>query len=143
MKVVYLKTEIDVRTGAHGEETAFIHDELLAGNLRCFLGGLAEAKTFVRERKYGPHYGPKVATWSVTLPDSGCITTCRDRQSALGTVAYFLGHGRAPALTRTEHCPHPGCDGHGEISKRQKSGRYVQRPCPQHVEPESIVEEVA
>ena len=139
MIVEYLKTEITTRIGAHGEETAFA---TIDGDLRCFLGGLPEAKRFLRERKAGPHYGPRAASWSVTLSDSGCVSVYGAREHAVDTVAYFRAQGRTPTLTRTETCTYPGCDGHGDVNERGRRGHYVSRPCPQHLEPVETIEEV-
>ena len=51
VNVTYLKTEIDVRPAMSGcGETAFV---CLDGERRCFLGGLAEAKQFLKARSKG------------------------------------------------------------------------------------------
>jgi hypothetical protein len=136
--VKYLGTEISVRPGnASTGETAFVGT---GPTLRCFLGGLSEAKLFLRERKNGPHYGPREASWEVLL-ENGSSTMCRDRAAALSSFDYFVRDGRTPRLIRHEHCAHPGCDGHGDITYKPRGWKsWTTRTCPLHTERESTVE---
>lgn len=140
MIVTYLKTEIRVASDTD-RCSAFA---TIDGELRVFLGGLAEAKTFLRERKNGPHYGPRVASYRVTLVDSGSISTTWRRDVAVSEVAYWAREGRRATVTRIEHCPTPGCDGDGRVltpaTARQRHG--TERPCACHVASVETVETV-
>lgn len=136
MKVTHLKHEIEVHPGtASSGETAFIK---LDGELCVFLGGLAEAKWFLRERKAGPHYGPRAVSWHTTL-DSGCCASYHNEAAARRDVAYFRLCDRKVVLSYTEHCPYPGCDGYGDVVERRLRGCTRTRPCPQHSEPVECV----
>lgn len=135
--ITYLKHEIRVSPGTSSSgETAWV---VVDGALRCFLGGELEAKRFLRERKLGQHAGPRAASWSIEL-ESGSSTQVGTAERAADTAAYFRAQGTPHRVVRTEHCRHPGCDGSGEINERQRSGRYVQRPCPRHEAPVEVIE---
>ena len=136
--VSYLKHEIrvDVGTSSCGEVAWCVVD----GKQICFLGGEAEARRFLRERKMGERFGPRQATWSVELLDSGSSSVVYTAARARETAAYFAG--RPLRVVRRELCPVPGCDGseRGEIKERTRRGFWVDRPCPCHVAPVEIVE---
>lgn len=136
--VRYLGHQIEVRPGTRTSgEVAFVRLPELNGNQRCFLGGEAEARRFLRERKMGPVFGPRAASWEVRCLDTGSSTIVWSAESARETRDYFAG--RPVRVTRFEFCPVPGCDGHGEIGER-RHGFVVHRPCPRHEPRVEIVE---
>ena len=132
----YLGHEITTYTRDHGQETAHV---IVDGKPECFLNGLAEAKRFLRERKAGEHYGPRPASWHITL-DSGCSASYHTYAAALGDAAYWDREGRPYTLARREFCSYPGCDGDGHVIERGRNGRTTERPCPAHAAPIEIVE---
>jgi hypothetical protein len=136
VKVAYKGVEIVVRTGSHGEEIAHA---VVDAEQRCFLGGLAEAKQFLRERAYGALSGPRAASWWIDL-DSGCSASYSLAENALSDSAYWIREGRAHKLWRRELCRQPGCDGSGEVSARFGGRYYSHRPCPRHEEPVDVLE---
>lgn len=139
MIVSYLKHEISVVAG--GRSSGEVAHVVVDGARRCFLGGLDEAKRFLRERKAGPHYGPRQASWGIYL-DGGSSSHYASRERAVETCHYFAREGMSFRLVRSECCAHPGCDGYGEVSERGRRGFTVQRPCPHHVDITDTVEEV-
>lgn len=134
--VKYLNHEIRVDPGgsSRGEVAWCVVD----GERRCFLGGEEEARRFLRERRMGPRFGPRAATWSVELLDSGSSTHVATEARARETMHYFAG--RPVRMSRVELCPVPGCDGHGTVTEKLRSGRYGDRPCPQHAPIVEVVE---
>ena len=135
--IKYLGVEIDVRPGT--ASSGEVAHATIDGERRCFLGGESEARRFLRERRWGHVYGPRQATWEVLLLDSGSSTTVYSGARARETEAYFVG--RRVRTTRVEHCPVPGCDGHGEITEPGGRRRFVtHRPCPRHVLAIAVIE---
>lgn len=136
--ITYLKHTIEVTPGgrSHGE-TAHV---TIDGERHCFLGGETEARRFLRERKLGPHYGPRRASWYVRLQGSICTSTYYTHACALSAVAYHEREGQLCTLVRVESCPFPECDGYGEVSEHGKRGMVTHRPCPQHVAIEEVTE---
>lgn len=131
----YLGHEINTYVRDHGQETAHA---IVDGKPMCFLNGLAEAKRFIREAKAGEHYGPKPASWQITLENSGCVAMYGRESVARSDAAYYLADGRTIELSMCELCAYPGCDGHGTVGESAR-GRRTERPCPRHAAPITTV----
>lgn len=126
---------IEIRTFDH-DGSAFA---TIGGKQRCFLGGLSEAKRFVREAALPPPSGPRDATWEVRWSDAApyACSMYASRNAAIAELRYYQGHNRdaQPTVTRTDLCRYPGCDGRGEVAERTRGIMVKHRPCPHHEEP--------
>jgi hypothetical protein len=88
-------------------------------------------------------HGPRVASWWVDyVPTDGRpgATGCADQAGAHWNAAYYMARGYAVTITRTEFCPAPGCDGHGQITRRAARGMVRHVPCVAHVPSVATVE---
>lgn len=136
----YLGTEISTTVEAgSGREIAHV---ILDGVRLCFLNGTPEARTYLRERKQGPHYWPRPVSYAIRLDGKmSDNTTCSSRTSAYSELEYWRLDGRTAAVVRYERCATPGCY-EGKIATpptaRKKFGST--RDCPCHTPTEEFIE---
>lgn len=137
--VKYRGVEVEVRAGGSGGEAAFA---TLDGERFCFLGGLAEAKVVIALRRAGPYLGPRRDSYEIRLDGRTYASSSgMSRENAYQELDYWRREGRRAALVRTEHCPEPGCDGHGQVSYQRRGSKWVShRACANHREPEEVIE---